>query len=172
MATRKPLYLDLTTGNKNQVDRTSDKMEGDDYLEELANAEETSKHYLRCNQSFDQMYYDDFSTTDKTNAGMIAKVNVNTYRMTAGNAGTWESKQWTANATKTVAKLLWRADSTFDHNIDISFDNGGNYTSISVAGATTNLDKEVSVSNTGTHVILKVSGGTLGHLIDYVLLVK
>ncbi len=172
MATKKALYVDLTTGNKKRLDNTSDKLEGNEYLEKLADAEEVSKHLLRTNQSFDQMYYDDFTSTIKTNAGMTAKVNINTYRMTPENAGTWQSKQWTANATKTVAKLIWKTDATFDHDIEVSFDNGANYTTISTAGATTNLDKEVSVANTGTQVILKASGGTVGYLEGYVLLVK
>jgi len=34
------------------------------------------------------------------------------------------------------------------------------------------MDQEVTISNTGTSIILKISGGTQGSILDYILLIK
>ena len=141
-------------------------------LEDLTNREEIAKHYLRLNQSFVNMYFDDFVSTSKTGGSYTSKVDTNTYKMTPGNAGTWRSAMWTASQSSTVCKLVWRTEAGFDHDIKISADNGANWTTISSGGATTNLDQEVNIANAGTQIILEVSGGTQGALLDYILIVK
>jgi len=141
-------------------------------LEDLVNNEEIAKNYLRTNQSFLNMYYDDFKTLDKTNASYQSKVDIDDYKMTPGNGGEWRSSTWTAGVSATTCKLVWRSENSFDHNIQISADNGSNWTTISSGGATTNMDQEVTITNTGTSMILRISGGTQGSLLDYMLLIK
>ena len=141
-------------------------------LEELTNREEISKDYLRLNQSFVAMFYDDFISTTYTNASYLTKVNTNTYKMTPGSAGEWRSTTWTAPSTITTCKMVWRSGGSFDHDIEISANGGSNWTTISTAGATTYKDQEVTIANSGTSMILKVSGGTQGYMLDYTLLVK
>lgn len=141
-------------------------------LELLTNREEIAKDYLRLNQSFVNMYYDDFTSTSKTNASYLTKVNTNTYQMTPGNAGEWRSATWTASSTITICKLVWRSGGSFDHDIQISANGGSNWTTISSGGATTNRDQEVAIANSGTSMILRAYNGTQGYLLDYTLLVK
>lgn len=141
-------------------------------LEDLVNNEETAKNYLRTNQSFLNMYYDDFVTLTKTNVSYQSKVDIDDYKMTPGNGGEWRSATWTAGVSATTCKLVWRSENSFDHNIQISANNGSNWTTISSGGATTNMDQEVAIANTGTSIILRISGGTQGSLLDYTLLIK
>ena len=141
-------------------------------LEDLVNNKETAKNYLRTNQSFLNMYYDDFTTLDFTNASYVSKVDIDDYKMTPGNAGEWRAATWTSGVSATTCKMVWRSENSFDHDIEISADNGSNWTTISSGGATTNMDQEVTISNTGTSIILKISGGTQGSILDYILLIK
>jgi len=151
-------------------DSTSDvKIEN---LESLTNNEEIAKNYIRTNQSFTNMVYDDFTTLDKTNSSYYSKVDIDSYTMTPGNGGEWRSIVFTSSGSITVCKMDWRQDSTFDHDIDISADNGSNWTNISTSGSQTYMDQEITISNSGTQVIIKISGGTLGNLKNYILLVK
>jgi hypothetical protein len=161
---------DTNAGTKRWILKSKDHVIED--LEDLTNRLEISKHYLRLNQSFLSMMWDDFTTTDKTNASYISKVNTDEYIMTPGNAGEWRSITYTAGSSITVCKLVWRSKDSLDHNIEISANNGSNWTTISSGGVTTNLDQEVNIANSGTQIILKVSGGTQGSLLDYTLLVK
>lgn len=134
--------------------------------------EETAKNFARTNQSFSQMYFDNFATTSKTNGSYTSKVDVNTFKMTPGNAGEWRSAAWTAASSVTVCKLVWQSQDNFDHDIQISADGGNNWTTISSGGATTNLDKEVNIGTSGTSIILRAYNGTQGSLNNYILLVK
>jgi hypothetical protein len=161
---------DTNAGDKRWILKSKNHVIED--LENLTNRLELSKHYLGLNQSFLSMMWDDFTTTDKTNASYITKVNIDEYIMTPGNAGEWRSITYTAGSSITVCKLVWRSGESFDHNIQISADNGSNWTTISSGGATTNLDQEVNIANSGTSIILRASGGTQGSLLDYTLLVK
>lgn len=134
--------------------------------------EKLAESYLRVNQSFRQLYYDDFSTTDKTNASYTGKVDTTQYKMTPGNGGTWRSKTITLSESSTVAKIWWKSGDGFDHDIKVSFDGGSNFTTVAFSGAETNKDKEVTIANVGTSMIIEVSNGTQGYLEYYEILVK
>lgn len=145
-----------------------------DRLANKANVEfeQIAETYIRTNQSFSQMFYDDFINTDKTNGSYTSKVDTTAMKMTPGNAGEWRSVTWTASSAVTACKLNWKAIDSIDHDIRISADSGSNWTTISTAGAETNKDKEVVIANSGTSIILQVYNGTVGSLENYVLLVK
>lgn len=151
-----------------QIDNVEDVMFGD--------FEQIAQNYIRTNQSFEQMYYDDFGTIDKTDASYTSKVNTNTYKMIPGDGGEWRSKMWTAASSVTVVKMVWRQGAvvgSFNHDIEVSADNGSTWTVISSAGSLTNMDKEISLTSTpGTQIIVRVGDGTTGYLERYIIIVK
>jgi len=102
----------------------------------------------------------------------LGKVDTDNYMMTPGSGGTWRSLTWTATSTVTVCKMDWRATPGFDHDIKVSADNGANWTTVSSGGSMTNMDQEVVIPNSGTQIIVEVSGGTQGSLLDYTILTK
>ena len=140
--------------------------------QELVDVEIIAEDYLRCNQSFTQMVFDEFVTLDKTNASYQDKVDIKRFKMTPGNAGSWYSKTWTIPSSVTVCKVRWRTSSDFDHDIEISADNGSNWETVSTGGAKTNMDTEITINNPGTSVILRALNGTQGSLLGYIILVK
>lgn len=126
---------------------------------------EIAIHYIRTNQSYSSMFYDDFTS--------LVKTNILYDRMDNNKIIEWRSNKWMSPVKVTNCKVIWHRSNDFNYNIEISADNGNNWTVIySKSKNINNYDTDTFISNSENEMVLRIVNGDKGKLHNYTILVR